>query len=87
MRPQNVNDKPPPSNFEISVKEEMKKVIRCFQRHTSQERADLSASHRLTQNQRNSVGHHYYVHPDLPDTAFPTRKRAAVAALTHGDVQ
>lgn len=69
------------NNFEIALKGEMKKVVRCFQQFTSEQRANHAASHRLGHRQRQSLGHFFYTHPAVPNRAFDTRKRAALAAL------
>lgn len=69
-------------NFEVALKAEMKKVIRCFHAYSSECRAAHAASFRLGYQQRRSVGEFYYVHPDVPNVAFPTRTRAARHALT-----
>lgn len=55
--------------------------MRGFQAYTSVQRADVAASHRLGHQQRHSTGEAFWVHPDLPGLAFPTRIAAARAAL------
>jgi hypothetical protein len=52
------------------------KPIRCFQRYTSEQRADRAASFRLGPVQRDQVGEYCYVHPLLPDRAYPSPSRA-----------
>lgn len=70
------------SNFEIALKAEMKRVIRCFQAYTSEQRSNHAASSRLGYQQRKAVGQFFYTHPDIPGAAFDTRKGAAMAALS-----
>lgn len=67
------------SNYEIALKTEAKRVIRCWQRYDHEQRA-LLASANLKYRSRD--GEFYYVHPDLPNVAFPRRKLAAEAALS-----
>jgi hypothetical protein len=55
-------------------------ATRCLHKYSSQDRANLAASHRLTPGQRASMGEYFYVHPLQPSIAFPTRKRALTAA-------
>lgn len=69
------------SNYDTALKAEAKRVVRCFQRHTSEQRADLAASHRTGHRQRESVGEFFYIHPDVDGLAFDTRSGAARAAL------
>lgn len=69
------------SNYEAALAAESKRVIRCFQSYTAEQRADRSASFRLGHKQRRAVGEYYYVHPDCPSRAFSTRKAAALYAL------
>jgi hypothetical protein len=76
----------PPSNFQVALKAESKRVVRCFQRYGSETRADRAASHRLGHRQRTAAGEHFYVHPDLPNLAFPSRGAAAQAALAKAEV-
>lgn len=56
-------------------------AVRCFQKHTSEQRATLASSHRLSQQQRQSVGEFYYVHNMVPGIAFPTAKAATTQAF------
>lgn len=69
------------NNFDAALKAETKRVIRCFQAYTSDQRANHASSHRLGYRQREAVGHFYYVHPDVPGLAFDTRGQAARHAL------
>lgn len=69
------------ANFDAAVKAESKKVVRIFQSFTSEQRANHASSHRLGHRQRQAVGEFFYVHPAIPDRAFPTRSAAARAAL------
>lgn len=69
------------TNYETALKAEMKRVVRHFQPYTHEQRADLAASFRLGYRQRQSTGHHFYTHPDIPGRAFDRRKQAAEAAL------
>lgn len=69
------------SNFEIALKAEMKRVTRCFHHYTSEQRANHAASFRLSQRKRQSLGEFFYIHPNLPNKAFPRRSDAARAAL------
>lgn len=69
------------SNFETALKDELKKVVRNFQRYDHEQRANHAASHRLGHRQREAVGETFYTHPSIPNVAFPTRRRAAEAAL------
>lgn len=55
-------------------------AARCFTRYSSEQRANLRASHRLTSGQREGVGEKYYTHSMVPDVAFPTAKAATVRA-------
>lgn len=70
-----------PSNYEVALKSEAKKVIRCFEVFKSDQRANHAASHRLGHRQRQAVGRFYYVHPAIPGIAFDTRGAAARQAL------
>lgn len=70
------------TNYEIVFKAEMKKVIRCFYAYSSEQRADLAANFRAGYQQRRRTGEYYFVHPDVPNVAFPTRSRAAQYAMT-----
>jgi hypothetical protein len=60
---------------------EWRRVVRVFQRYTSEERMNRAASHRLGHRQREAVGEFYYTHPAVPGLAFETRGRAARAGL------
>lgn len=62
-------------------KAESKKVTRCFQPYSTDERAAHAASHRLGHRQKEARGHHFYVHSDMPNLGFPTRDRAVRAGL------
>jgi hypothetical protein len=64
-----------------ALKVEMKRVVRCFQRYTHDQRADMMSSHRLGYLQREAKGQFFYVHPDVPGLAFDTRTQAAIAGL------
>lgn len=55
-------------------------ATRCFQRYTSEQRADHAASFRLGWRKRQAVGEFYYVHDMVPDIAFPTAKMATTRA-------
>jgi hypothetical protein len=54
---------------------------RGFQRYTSELRADIAASFRLTQGQRASIGEAFWTHPLCPGVCYPTRIAALRAAL------
>ena len=69
------------NNFEAALKAELKKVVRNFQHYDHEQRANHAASHRLGHRQREAVGETFYTHPAIPSVAFPTRRRAAEAAL------
>lgn len=56
-------------------------AVRCFQRFTSEQRADMMASHRLGRLQKQRVGEVYWTHPLVPNLAFPSKKAALRAAL------
>lgn len=56
-------------------------ITRHFHRHSSQTRADLQASFRLTPNQRESTGEFFYVRSDAPTIAFKTLKQAKLFTL------
>ena len=73
------------NNFEVALKAEAKRVTRCFQAHSSETRANHAASFRLGHRQREAVGEFFYVHPELPNKAFPTRGAAARAALARSN--
>jgi hypothetical protein len=66
------------SNYEAALKAEAKLVVRCWQRHTWEQWA-VQASASL--KYRAPEGCFYYVHPALPNKAFPKRKLAAEAAV------
>lgn len=70
-----------PTNLEVALKAEAKKVVRCFQPYSSDQRANHAASFLLGHRQREAVGHFFYVHPSVPNRAFDTRGQAARAAL------
>jgi hypothetical protein len=57
-----------------------REVVRHFQRYTSEQRANLAASHRAGPRRRAAVGEYYYTHPSLPKRSFPSRNAAAKAA-------
>jgi hypothetical protein len=69
------------TNYEEALKAEAKKVTRCFQHYTSDQRANHASSHRLGHRQRQAVGEFFYVHPAVPGLAFSTRGQAARAGL------
>lgn len=56
-------------------------ITRCFERFTSEVRADHAASFRLGPKQRYRMGDFYYVASSIPDRAFDTRKKAVEASL------
>jgi hypothetical protein len=56
------------------------KPVKHFQRYTSEQRADLMASHRLGRHQRESIGEVFWTTELAPGIAFPTRKAALNAA-------
>jgi len=70
------------TNYEVALNAERKRVIRCFQHYSTEQRANLQASHRQGHRQRHATGKYFYVHPDVPGLGFPSRKSAAEAALT-----
>lgn len=72
---------PNEANYEVALKAEMKRVVRCFQPYSHDERADLMASNRVGHRQRHATGEAFFVHPDIPGVAFPRRKAAAEHAL------
>ncbi|MFI6129471.1 hypothetical protein [Micromonospora sp. NPDC051141] len=73
--------KPDPARLDgNAVALEAKRVVRQFQRYTSEQRADRAASHRLGHRQKTALGEHFYTHPGLPGVAFDSRKRAAETA-------
>lgn len=55
-------------------------ATRMFQPYDSDSRATRSASHRLTRQQKLSVGEHFYIHELTGNVAFPTAKAATMAA-------
>lgn len=69
------------SNYEITIKDEMRKVIRCLEKYDHHTCANKLASNRQGYIQRRAMGEFYYVHPAIPDRAFPSRKIAAITAL------
>jgi hypothetical protein len=73
------------SNFEAALRAETKKCVRCFHAYSSEQRANLAANFRAGYQQRRSMGEFFWTHPDVPGIAFPTRKRAALAALSRAD--
>lgn len=66
------------SNYDAALKAESARVVRHWRRSSPEEWA-LQASASL--KYRAPEGHYFYVHPAIPNKAFPTRKRAAEAAL------
>lgn len=54
--------------------------VRHFQPYTSEQRADLAASHRLGHRQRCSPGQFFWTTEARPGVAFPTRKAALAAS-------
>ena len=60
---------------------ETARVVRHFQRHTSEQRARLAASRTLGPQQQRATGEHFYTHPAVPGMAFSTRGAAARAAV------
>ena len=69
------------NNFDIALSAEAKRVIRCWQSYTWEQRASLAAANL---KYRSREGEFYYVHPDVPGKAFPKRRMAAEAALSAG---
>jgi hypothetical protein len=69
------------SNFEVALKAEAKRVVRCWQAYGWEQRASNAANFRMGHQQRRSFGEFFYVHPAIPNRAFPRRKMAAEAAL------
>lgn len=59
---------------------ERRRVVRQFQRYSHEQRMNRAASFRLYPGQRTAIGEFFYIHPDLPDVAFPTRRAALNAA-------
>lgn len=56
-------------------------ATRCWQKFDHEQRANHASSHRLTQQQRSAFGEYYYLHPMVPNNAFPTAKAATTAAF------
>jgi len=56
-------------------------AVRCFQRYTSEERANISASIRSGHRQREAVGEYFYTHSMRPGIAFKTAKEATSSAF------
>lgn len=69
------------SNFEVARKAEMKRVVRCFQRYDTDQISLLYSHPGNPCRKALDRGEFYYVHPDVPNRAFPTRSRAADYAL------
>jgi len=69
------------SNYASALKAEAKRVARCFQPYSSEQRADHAASGRLGHRQREAIGHFFYTHPAIPNRCFDTRGQAARAGL------
>lgn len=65
-----------PSKSELEVLD----VVRCFQRYTPEQRANLASSHRTGYRQRKCAGEYYYTTSFSPGIAFPTQGRAVEAA-------
>lgn len=59
---------------------ELLQVVRCFQRHSHETRADMASSHRLGYRQRRRVGEFFWVTGLVPGLAFDSRGRAVAAA-------
>lgn len=70
------------SNYEAAFAAERKRVTKCFHQYTADQCATLRASNRMGHRQRLREGEFFYVHPDIPNLMFKTRKAAAEAALT-----
>ena len=64
----------------VEKEDRMTKPIKHFQKYTPEQRASLAASFRMGHRQKESVGEVFWTHPDVPGIAFPTRKRALLAA-------
>lgn len=73
------------SNYDTALKAEAKRVVRCWQAYTSEQRSNCMASLSLGYQQRRAFGEYYYVHPDVPGKAFPRRKLAAEAAMRQSE--
>jgi len=61
------------------------KVTRCFQRFTHDERTARAASFRTGHNQKIAVGEFYYIHADLPNVCFRSRKEAIEVARYYAE--
>lgn len=57
--------------------------IRYFQPYTAEQRTDRAASLHLGPVQREQVSKYGYIHPLLPDQAYPSPSRARRAAHWH----
>jgi hypothetical protein len=57
------------------------KAVRCWQKFSSETRANLMSSHRVGFRQKERFGEFYWTHPLIPNRAYPTRKAAYSAAL------
>ena len=70
------------TNFEVALAAETKRVARCFHHYTTDQVCTL-AGRRGGRRSRKYIdrGEFFYMHPDVQDRAFPTRKCAAEAAL------
>jgi hypothetical protein len=69
------------SNYDTALKAEAKKVIRCFQRYTSDQVAALYARTGRPSRDALDRGHFFYVHPAVPGVAFDKRLDAARAGI------
>lgn len=58
----------------------MERAVKHFHRYTSEQRADMRASHRLGFRQRDSIGEAFWTHVLVPGIGFRTRKAAEAAA-------
>jgi hypothetical protein len=69
------------SNYDMALKAEAKKVIRCFHRYDTDTISRLYA--RVGNPSRDALnkGVFFYTHPDCPGIAFNRRFEAARAAL------
>ena len=68
------------TNYEIALKAERKRVVRCFQHYTTDQICNLAVG-RASRVRLMNRGEFFYMHPDLPNVAFDTRGQAAEAAL------
>jgi hypothetical protein len=59
---------------------ELLKIVRCFHRFSSCDRADMASSHRLGPRQRHAIGQFFWVTELRPGVAFETRGAAVDAA-------